>query len=122
MMLHKPFVSLLAAFAAVGSVAAAVTPVARGGSYPPPTPPTVNECDTGTVQCCNTYTSSSNPLTSLLSGLLSIGIPIDPNLVVGLSCAAILGGNSCNNQPVCCDNVSQSGLISLGCVPININP
>jgi hypothetical protein len=73
------------------SIAAAATPVARGdGGYPPPTlsPVTVNECDTGSLSCCGTVTSTSNPDVGVLEGLL--GIIANPALGVGLGCLPIL--------------------------------
>jgi Fungal hydrophobin len=92
MMLHKPLVSFIAAFALASGIAVSATPVARGndGGYPPPNVPpvTVNECDTGSMSCCNTYTSTSNPLVGELSGLL--GVAVDSALGVGLSCVPII--------------------------------
>ena len=94
MMFYKPIVSLVAGLAVVGSAAAATTPVARGdGGYPPPTVTPINQCNTGPVQCCNTYTSTSNPVTSLLAGPLGLGGLLDPALGVGISCLALIGGN-----------------------------
>ncbi|KAI0255281.1 hypothetical protein BJV78DRAFT_1178863 [Lactifluus subvellereus] len=123
MMLYKPLVSLVAVLAAASSVAASVTPVARGNDYPPPNlaPVPASQCNTQSLQCCNTFTSTSNPLTGLLSGLLGLGALLDASLGVGLSCLSIIGGTQCNNSPVCCTNVSQNGLINLGCSPVNIN-
>jgi Fungal hydrophobin len=93
-MFYKPIVSLVAGLAVVGSAAAATTPVARGdGGYPPPTVTPINQCNTGPVQCCNTYTSTSNPVTSLLAGPLGLGGLLDPALGVGISCLALIGGN-----------------------------
>lgn len=95
MMLYKPLVSLVAVLAAASSVAASVTPVARQASdYPPPnlTPVSESECNTGSMQCCSTFTSTSNPLTGPLSGLLGLDALLDPALGVGLSCISIIGG------------------------------
>ncbi|KAI0281505.1 hypothetical protein BC826DRAFT_372308 [Russula brevipes] len=107
MMLSKPFVSLIATIAAASTVAAAATPVARGDYWPPPTVPSVSQCNTGTVQCCNTMASAADPLVGSLGGLLGLV----PNLAlpVGLSCTSIglLNSNQCNNSPVCCSNVYQ---------------
>jgi Fungal hydrophobin len=92
MMLYKPFVSLLTALAVVGSVAASATPVARGG-YPPPSPPPVSQCNTGSVQCCDILTNSDNPVLDLLVGLLPLGTIIDPTLIVGLTCSVLEVGD-----------------------------
>ncbi|KAI9433886.1 hypothetical protein H4582DRAFT_952153 [Lactarius indigo] len=125
MMFPKSLVSFVAAMALAGGIAVSANPLpevlARGDTtYPPPPVPTVSQCNTGPVQCCNTFTSTSNPLTALLSGLLPIGAIIDPNLGVGLGCLPILSSIQCANAPVCCNGISQSGLINVGCSPINL--
>ncbi|KAJ3565974.1 hypothetical protein NP233_g7292 [Leucocoprinus birnbaumii] len=88
------------------------------------TPPAGGQCNTGTIQCCNQVQSSSSSLVGLLAGLL--GIVLGPvEALVGVNCSPITvigaGGNSCSAQPVCCTGNSFSGLLVLGCSPININ-
>ncbi|KAF8068980.1 hydrophobin-3 [Lyophyllum atratum] len=86
-----------------------------------------DQCNTGTIQCCNSVQSASNPVVGLLAGLL--GVVLGPITgLVGLTCNPITviggGGNSCSAQPVCCTGNNfprQSGLLVLGCTPININ-
>jgi hypothetical protein len=95
MMLYKPFVSLAIAFAAASSVAASVTLVPRGDDgYPPPdtTPISETDCtaDAGTLQCCDTFTSPTNPLVELLASFLDA--VVDPTLGVGLSCLTFVAG------------------------------
>jgi hypothetical protein len=93
MMLYKPLVSLLMVFAATSSVAASATPVRRGGivGYPaPPAPPITPEQCTTTPKCCNTATSSSNPVVGALGALSGI----NPDLIVGLGCVGIIGGTT----------------------------
>ncbi|EAU87424.1 CoH1 [Coprinopsis cinerea okayama7 len=89
-----------------------------------PTPIPPSQCNTGPIQCCNTVTQASNPVAGLLLGLLGIVLQ-DLNVLVGLTCSPIsiigLPGNSCNAQPVCCQNNNFNGLIAIGCTPININ-
>ncbi|KAF8068979.1 hydrophobin [Lyophyllum atratum] len=90
----------------------------------PRTDTPVNQCNTGTIQCCNSVQSASDPLVGLLAGLL--GIVLGPVTgLVGVTCTPITviggGGNSCSAQPVCCTGNSFSGLLVLGCSPININ-
>ncbi|KAI9462532.1 fungal hydrophobin [Russula earlei] len=115
MLLYKPLLSMLAVFAAAGSVAAQC----NGGSDPPSlTPIPASQCNTGPVQCCNTYTSPTNGLVTLLSGLL--GISVNPTLGVGLSCLSLIGGAACSNTAVCCNNIHQSGLINVGCTPVTL--
>ena len=95
MMFHKALISLVAALATASSVAASAVPVPRGsdGAYPPPnlTPISYSECNTGSAQCCKTYTSASNPLVGLLSGLL--GLAGDADVGAGLSCIPILASS-----------------------------
>lgn len=83
-MLYKPLVALFMAFAATGGVVASTTPVRRGGSYPPPQGPTIpaKACNTDTkIYCCQSLTSSSNPIVGLL-GLVGVG----PNTLAGEDC------------------------------------
>ncbi|KAI0031990.1 hydrophobin, partial [Vararia minispora EC-137] len=85
-------------------------------------------CNTGPVQCCNQVqpASSVNFSRILPSSLLSL-LPINLqglNIPIGLDCTPInvlgIGGNSCSQQTVCCENNNFSGLISIGCTPINV--
>ncbi|RDB17186.1 Hydrophobin-1 [Hypsizygus marmoreus] len=102
-------------------------PVRRGtpvGSAKRGTPSsTPGQCNTGPIQCCNKVTNSKDPVASLLAGLL--GIVLGADVAVGLTCSPLsvigIGGNSCTQQPVCCQNNSFNGLIAIGCTPININ-
>ncbi|PIL35284.1 hypothetical protein GSI_02009 [Ganoderma sinense ZZ0214-1] len=78
-------------------------------------------CSTGPVQCCNKVGTASDPIVSLLLGLLGIVLG-DPSVLVGVTCSPITvigvgGSNSCSAQTVCCENNSHGGLISIGCVP-----
>ncbi|EIN06924.1 fungal hydrophobin, partial [Punctularia strigosozonata HHB-11173 SS5] len=88
-----------------------------------PTPTTVSQCNTGSLQCCNSVESASSASASLLLGLL--GIVLDAvDVLIGVTCSPIsvigLGGSSCSANPVCCENNSFGGLISIGCVPITL--
>ncbi|KAF9026913.1 hydrophobin-domain-containing protein, partial [Hymenopellis radicata] len=80
---------------------------------------TPSQCTTGAIQCCNSLTLASNPVASLISGLL--GIVVGGDVMVGLTCSPLsvvgVGGNSCSSSPVCCENNSFNGLIALNCVP-----
>ncbi|KAH6919235.1 hydrophobin-315 [Coprinopsis sp. MPI-PUGE-AT-0042] len=105
------------AFALVASVSAA------------PTPETEFEfetCNGGDVQCCNSV-KEANALDHTTKGLLGL-VGIDINTItaqVGLSCSsvnalALGGGSKCTQQKVCCSNNNFSGVVALGCTPINI--
>ncbi|KIK53787.1 hypothetical protein GYMLUDRAFT_49203 [Collybiopsis luxurians FD-317 M1] len=97
--------------AAIASLAAA-TPTPRTGS-----------CSTGPVQCCNSVESASSPGVSTLLGLLGIVLQ-NTDVLVGLTCSPItvvgLGGNGCKAQSVCCQDNSHGGLVSVGCVPVQL--
>ncbi|KAF5342723.1 hypothetical protein D9758_015867 [Tetrapyrgos nigripes] len=89
---------------------------------PPPPPPPPGQCNTGNTLCCKR--TSTAGLEGLLLGLLGI-IGIHPDTKVGVTCSPLsiigIGGNSCTQQPVCCDKNWFNGAIATGCNPININ-
>ncbi|KAF5310913.1 hypothetical protein D9619_007758 [Psilocybe cf. subviscida] len=104
---------------AVATLAAA-TPARRndGGSAPS------NQCNTGSLQCCNSVQNANSASIAGLLGLLGIvvgtitgqvGVTCSPITVIGAS------GTSCSAQPVCCTNNSFNGVVALGCTPINLN-
>ncbi|KIK60547.1 hypothetical protein GYMLUDRAFT_244530 [Collybiopsis luxurians FD-317 M1] len=85
------------------------------------TPAPRDTCSTGPVQCCNSVTSASNPLTSTLLGLLGIVLG-NLNVDVGILCSplSVVGINGqCQTQAVCCEDNSNS-LVSIGCLPIQL--
>jgi len=85
-----------------------------------------SSCDTGTIQCCNTISTASNPNTaSILAGLdilqglgldVPIGLTCNPLTVIGLG-----SGSVCEANPVCCSDIYDGGLVGVDCVPINVN-
>lgn len=83
-----------------------------------------NECNDGTIQCCNSVQDINSPAVQSLTGLLGLTIN-DTKGKVGLTCNPIsvigIGGNSCSAQPVCCKGDNFNGLIVLDCNPINLN-
>ncbi|KJA29772.1 hypothetical protein HYPSUDRAFT_31766 [Hypholoma sublateritium FD-334 SS-4] len=93
---------------------AAATPVRRQD----------NQCNTGSLQCCQ---STQDATSSSIAGLLSLlGVVIgDITGQVGVTCSAITvvgaSGTSCSEQPVCCTNNTFNGVIALGCTPVNLN-
>ncbi|KAF8896272.1 fungal hydrophobin-domain-containing protein [Infundibulicybe gibba] len=107
--------------------------LAVAGSVPKPTGETpLSQCNVDNVQCCKS-TEEAHSLTpetkSLLGGLLGGGGllsvvlgSLDAQVAKGCSPLSIVGsGNSCSNQPVCCENNSFNGVVALGCTPINIS-
>ncbi|KIK59441.1 hypothetical protein GYMLUDRAFT_44432 [Collybiopsis luxurians FD-317 M1] len=100
----------VAFFTAALATLAAASPATRG-----------NVCSTGPVQCCDTYTSASDPAAASALGLIGVVLQ-DLNVGVGLTCSPITGIGasltSCNSQALCCTDDSHGSLISLGCAPI----
>ncbi|EIN10141.1 hydrophobin-251, partial [Punctularia strigosozonata HHB-11173 SS5] len=83
-----------------------------------------DQCNTGSIQCCNSVQESHSDVVSTLVSLLGIDLS-GVTGQVGMNCSPIsgvgVGGNSCNAAPVCCENNSFNGLIALGCIPINVS-
>ncbi|KAH7925535.1 hydrophobin-domain-containing protein [Leucogyrophana mollusca] len=93
-------------------------------SKPAGTAPT-NQCNTGSVQCCNKVQDASDARKDgVLDFLGAKGLGVTG--LVGSHCSPITGlgtgsGASCSQQPVCCENNHYNGLVNIGCSPININ-
>ncbi|KAF5246020.1 hypothetical protein FANTH_7110 [Fusarium anthophilum] len=66
------------------------------------------------LTCCQTVGTSSNPVISLLLGLLGIVVQ-NPNTVLGATCSSISNPAACQAIAVCCNDNSHGGLISIGC-------
>ncbi|KAF5329570.1 hypothetical protein D9619_009343 [Psilocybe cf. subviscida] len=83
-----------------------------------------NQCNTGSLQCCNSVQAANSASIAGLLGLLGIVVSTLTGQV-GVTCSPItaigLGGSSCSAQPVCCTNNTFNGVVALGCTPININ-
>jgi len=84
-----------------------------------------SECDTGSLQCCSSVQSSTSTSATAAASLLGLlGIVTGPITgLVGLTCNPILGilsSTSCNQQAACCTGNSFSGIIVVGCSPINV--
>ncbi|KAG8216644.1 hydrophobin [Butyriboletus roseoflavus] len=80
------------------------------------------QCDTGSMQCCQSMQPAGSPALSVLASLLGLDLPVaDDDTQVGLQCSSLSGaGSGCEAQPVCCSNTSFNGLINMGCSPINL--
>ncbi|KAK7452163.1 hypothetical protein VKT23_012266 [Stygiomarasmius scandens] len=104
----------LASLAAIATLAVA-TPTRRGEP--------ASSCSTGPIQCCNTVTDAKDPAAAGILALLGVVVQ-DVTVAVGLTCSPIsvigVGGNSCSANPVCCEDNSHGGLISIGCVPVSL--
>ncbi|KAF9478393.1 fungal hydrophobin [Pholiota conissans] len=106
------------------SVIATLALASLAAATPTTAPPPTNQCTTGSLQCCATTSTSNDPATANLLGLLgialgsatgTIGVNCDPLTIIGVS------GTSCSEQPVCCTNNSFNGVVALGCTPLNVN-
>ncbi|KAK1222057.1 hypothetical protein PQX77_015122 [Marasmius sp. AFHP31] len=94
---------------------AAATPTRRGEP--------ASDCATGDLQCCESTGTAKDP--SIAAVLAAIGVDVsDLNVLVGLTCSPITvigGGNGgCSASPVCCSDNSHGGLVSIGCVPVDL--
>ncbi|KAF9457571.1 fungal hydrophobin-domain-containing protein [Collybia nuda] len=95
---------------------------------PRTTTPTIpaSQCNTGDLQCCLSA-QESDALTQPLRSLLELlGININGLTgMVGATCSPlhiiVPGFSDCTAQTLCCNNNSFSGIVALGCVPVNIN-
>ncbi|KAI0333057.1 hydrophobin 2 [Cubamyces sp. BRFM 1775] len=81
-------------------------------------------CSTGSLQCCQQTTTAGSAAASAILSLLGIVVQ-DVNALVGLTCSPINvvgvgSGNACSANAVCCDDNSNGGLISIGCVPVSL--
>ncbi|PIL29302.1 hypothetical protein GSI_09353 [Ganoderma sinense ZZ0214-1] len=81
-------------------------------------------CNTGDIQCCNSFEDSNSAAGLALLGTLGISVQ---NVVgqIGLQCnpVTVIGGqvtSQCSQRPVCCQNNNVGGLISVGCVPVQL--
>ncbi|KAF9047205.1 fungal hydrophobin [Hymenopellis radicata] len=90
---------------------------------PTPAPRQDGQCSTGELQCCNTTTTATDPLVSVILALLGIVLP-DITAIIGINCSPLsvigVGGSACQANPVCCQDNSVGGLISIGCLPVNL--
>ncbi|KAF8959640.1 fungal hydrophobin-domain-containing protein [Flammula alnicola] len=111
-------------FARASSVFVLALPVLAVASVLPRNGTPSNQCNTGSIQCCDSTQSATSSVVSTLLGLL--GIPIGSVTgLVGVTCSPITvigaSGTSCSAQPVCCTDTSFNGVIATGCTPINLN-
>ncbi|KAJ3759252.1 hydrophobin 2 [Lentinula raphanica] len=108
----------LAFVSAILATLAVATPTPESRDEP------ASSCSTGDLQCCNSVQPATSTAASSLLALLGIVLQ-DVNVAVGITCSPIdvigvLNGNDCNAQAVCCTNNNYGGLVSLGCVPVQL--
>ncbi|KAL1760976.1 Sc4 protein [Schizophyllum commune] len=86
-------------------------------------------CNSGPVQCCNKVETPSSfrckTRSSRVSSEASSALSLVPSPGLSTYCSPIsvvgvLSGNKCTAQTVCCDHVTQNGLVNVGCTPISI--
>ncbi|KAL5480416.1 hypothetical protein ACEPAI_1686 [Sanghuangporus weigelae] len=86
--------------------------------------PASDECNTGSLQCCNSVQQADSEAVSGLLSLLGVVVQ-DVSALVGVTCSPIsaigIGSAGCSASPVCCTDNSFNGLISLGCVPVDVS-
>ncbi|CAL1699884.1 unnamed protein product [Somion occarium] len=110
--------SRLAAFVALASPLLAVaTPAVVARNEP------ASDCNTAPIQCCDTVTKADSAAAAGVLGPLGIVVQ-DVNVLVGLTCSPIsvigVGSAGCSASPVCCQDNSHGGLISVGCIPVTL--
>ncbi|PIL34935.1 hypothetical protein GSI_02722 [Ganoderma sinense ZZ0214-1] len=81
-------------------------------------------CNTGTLNCCQTMSSSSDPSTNLLLSLIGVVVH-GVDVAVGLNCdpITVIGAglsSTCQAHPVCCPDNATGNLVSVGCVPVSL--
>ncbi|KAH7230863.1 hypothetical protein B0J15DRAFT_506090 [Fusarium solani] len=69
------------------------------------------------LQCCQSVGTQSNAVIGLILSLLGIVVR-DPNILLGVTCSSITNAVSCPATPVCCNDNSHGGLISIGCTRV----
>ncbi|KIJ53975.1 hypothetical protein M422DRAFT_241239 [Sphaerobolus stellatus SS14] len=87
---------------------------------------TIEQCNTGTLSCCQSVSSvdESGLSPDLLTGLLGALGPVPILLGLGCTPVTVIGatqGASCSQQPACCSGDSSGdGLVTANCSPISL--
>ncbi|KAG8217941.1 hydrophobin, partial [Butyriboletus roseoflavus] len=80
------------------------------------------QCNTGSINCCNSVQSLSSAQNTLSQfNLLSAATAAGGQVGFNCSPISLVGGNTCEQQPVCCTGNDFNGLVNIGCSPINVN-
>ncbi|KAF8799306.1 fungal hydrophobin [Phlegmacium glaucopus] len=91
--------------------------IRRGGS---PSGGISNSCNTGTVQCCSSYGSATDPSVIQQLGVLGVAAPI--TALVGFTCTPIsvlASTETCTTHQICCENNEFHAAVVVGCSPVN---
>ncbi|KAI4517893.1 fungal hydrophobin [Schizophyllum commune] len=85
----------------------------------------VQECRTGSVQCCNmTYNHKDHSDREVLQSIGLAANLLDPAGSSYANCSpqSVVGGQGCqaSSTAVCCGSDSQHGAINMNCVPITV--
>ncbi|KAI6042004.1 hydrophobin [Pisolithus marmoratus] len=83
------------------------------------------QCNTGTLQCCDQVQQGSTAQ-QLLNSFGIVDAILNVGALVGVNCSPISAlaagtGAQCNTQPVCCTNDNMIGLVNMGCMATNVN-
>ncbi|KAH6919153.1 hydrophobin-315 [Coprinopsis sp. MPI-PUGE-AT-0042] len=113
-------------FARLSTVVLAFTLFA--GALSAPTEIEYEQCNGGTVQCCNTTQDTKN-FNQEAKGFLASLLAVDVRQItaaIGVKCTGVNvlaagGGSTCTQQKVCCSNNNFNGVVALGCNPINVS-
>ncbi|KAL5514032.1 hypothetical protein ACEPAG_2793 [Sanghuangporus baumii] len=83
-----------------------------------------SSCSTAPIQCCDSVQPAGSDSVSKELGLLGIVVQ-DLDVLVGLTCTPVTvigaGSSGCSASPVCCEDNSHGGLVSIGCVPVDLS-
>ncbi|RPD65503.1 fungal hydrophobin [Lentinus tigrinus ALCF2SS1-7] len=82
------------------------------------------DCSTGPIQCCQSLEKADSAAGSAILSLLGVVVQ-DVTAQIGLTCSPISvvgvgAGSACNANAVCCQNNNVGGLISIGCLPVEL--
>ncbi|KAI0930636.1 hypothetical protein AcW1_003605 [Taiwanofungus camphoratus] len=81
-----------------------------------------SQCDSGTIQCCDTVAPAYSASVAPVLKALKINVD-DENKQVALGCGGsavgVGAGSSCTSAPICCEN-NYFGLIGIGCISITL--
>ncbi|CAO3615408.1 unnamed protein product [Cunninghamella blakesleeana] len=87
-----------------------------------------SQCNVAPNACCNQlqgYNQLDADLSSYVTNFFGGNVEKVLHGQFGIGCTAVgvmgAGGNQCNSQPVCCQNVDHDSLFGLNCSPFNVN-